>query len=143
MGENRLFWPQEMMDEWIVDEKASIKDDLLTIIDDNLTYKLSQAVHFIADVGDGDDVHSLIGKVKELDALAKMDSEHYMDSVLINDSAYQVVQGFTGIPVVNSVIQTVQPAPVNQKSQAPVVQQGEGEDSEDRELLANFLLDNL
>jgi hypothetical protein len=88
MGENRLFWPQEMMDEWLVDEKAVISDDVLTISDENKKYRILQAVHFVADVGDGDDIHSLVGKVKEVSILENMGAEHYMDSVIIEDSAY-------------------------------------------------------
>lgn len=139
MGENRLFWPQEMMDEWIVDEKATIEDDLLTITGENMTYRLSQAVHFIADVGDGSDLHSLIGKVKELSTLQEMGCEHYMDSVLLEDSAYQVVQGFTGIPVVDKVQQSSQIEGTAAKAMADSL----GEESDDRDLLARFLLDNL
>ncbi|MBN2529156.1 MAG: hypothetical protein JXR76_22395 [Deltaproteobacteria bacterium] len=139
MGENRLFWPQEMMDEWIVDEKATIEDDLLTITEENMTYRLSQAVHFIADVGDGADQHSLIGKVKELSILQDMGCEHYMDSVLLEDSAYQVVQGFTGVPVVDKVQQSSQIENTAAKAMANSL----GEENDDRDLLARFLLDNL
>jgi len=68
-----------------------------------------------------------------------MGCEHYMDSVLIEDSAYQVVQGFTGVPVLDSLQQT--------SSQTGPVARGNtdltGEDSDDRDLLARFLLDNL
>ncbi|MBN2715774.1 MAG: hypothetical protein JXX14_07955 [Deltaproteobacteria bacterium] len=139
MGENRLFWPQEMMDEWIIDEKASIEDNLLTITDENMTYKLSQAVHFVADVGDGSDQHSLIGKVKELSTLLDMGCEHYMDSVLLEDSAYQVVQGFTGVPVIDEAKQSPPKGTPGSKSpSAPT-----GDDYDDRDLLARFLLDNL
>lgn len=139
MGENRLFWPQEMMDEWVVDEKASIEDDVLTIIEEKMTYKLSQAVLFVSDVGDGSDEHSLIGKVKELSALSEMGCEQYMDSVLVEDSAYQVVQGFTGIPTAET-LQLASQAPAGE----PNVQTAStGEESDERELLANFLLDNL
>ena len=139
MGENRLFWPQEMMDDWIIDEKASIEDDLLTIIGENMTYRLSQAVHFVADVGDGSDQHSLIGKVKELSTLQKMGCEHYMDSVLLGDSAYEVVQGFTGIPVVDNLQQSAQKKSSGSKGKTD----SSGDENDDRDLLANFLLDNL
>jgi hypothetical protein len=139
MGENRLFWPQEMMDEWIIDEKASIDDNLLTITDENMKYQLSQAVHFVADVGDGADLHALVGKVKELSTLTTMGCEHYMDSVLLEDSAYQVVQGFTGVPFLDV---EKQPSLVT----GPVTgskMDTSGEDPDDRDLLARFLLDNL
>ena len=91
MGINRLFWPQELLDEWVVEEKAAIEGDVLSTAEDRLRYKLAQAVHFVADVADGSDPHRLVGKVKEIATLEAMGAEHYMDSVLIEDSAYQVV----------------------------------------------------
>ena len=99
MGNNRLFWPQETMDTWIVEEKAIIENDILKIVDEGHRYKLLQAVHFVADVGDGSDPHKLVGRVKELETLAEIGAEHYMDSVLLEDSAYKVVPGFTGEPL--------------------------------------------
>ncbi|MBN2803505.1 MAG: hypothetical protein JXR91_10445 [Deltaproteobacteria bacterium] len=127
MGVNRLFWPQETMDEWVVDEKAQIKDDVVTLTEGNKQYKIEQAVHFIQDVGDGDDPYALTGKVKELSTLEQMDAEHYMDSVIIKDSAYQVVTGFTGIP-----LQSDPPRKIEND-----------DNSDDKDLLANFLLNNL
>ena len=104
-----------MMDEWLGDEKALIEEDVLTIIEDKMKYKLSQAVHFVADVGDGDDAHKMIGKVKEVSTLEEMGSEHYMDSVIIEDSAYEVVQGFTGLPLVDEATAASQsPTPFSQ-----------------------------
>ncbi len=143
MGENRLFWPQEMMDEWVVDEKAVIEEDVLTIVEEQKKYRIRQAVLFVTDVGDGQDSHSLLGRVKEVETLVSGGAEHYMDSVIIKDSAYQVVQGFTGVPVVN---RTAQAAATGIKGDniAGAVKTRAGEtDSDDKELLANFLLNNL
>ena len=141
MGSNRLFWPQETMDEWIVEEKATIENDMLKILDDGHLYKLSQAVHFVADVGDGTDPHKLIGRVKEVETLTEIGAEHYMDSVLIEDSAYEVVPGFTGEPILEVVPKITMKS--GDISGAVMIQAGEDGDSEDRELLAKFLLDNL
>ena len=138
MGNNRLFWSQDTMDEWVVEDKASIKNNLLILKDEPVKYRLSQAVHFVADVGDGDDANKLVGRVKEIASLEEMGAEHYMDSVLIEDSAYQVVSGFTGEPVADEA----------KKSEGGditgAVKTKAGDDKEeDRELLAKFLLDNL
>ncbi len=141
MGSNRLFWPQETMDTWIVAEKATIEDDILKIVDEGQRYKLSQAVHFVADVGEGTDPHKLVGRVKELETLAEIGAEHYMDSVLIEDSAYKVVPVFTGEPILEVVPKVTMRS--GDISGAVMTQAGENGDSEDRELLAKFLLDNL
>lgn len=138
MGATRLFWPQDMMDQLTVDEKATIEGDVLSLVDDNLSYRVNQAVHFIADVGDGSDPHKLVGRVKELTILEELGAEHYMDSVLIGDSAYEVVEGFAGEPIVEITGDTKGVDITG----AVAAQAGEGE-GEDRELLAKFLLDNL
>ena len=129
------------MDTWIVEEKAIIEDDMLKIVDEGHHYKLSQAVHFVADVGDGSDPHKLVGRVKELETLAEIGAEHYMDSVLIEDSAYKVVPGFTGEPILEVASKVTRRS--GDISGAVMIQAGEDGDSEDRELLAKFLLDNL
>jgi len=138
MGANRLFWPQDVMDQLTVDEKATIEDDVLLLAEEKLRYRVRQAVHFVADVGDGSDPHKLVGRVKELSALEGLGAEHYMDSVLIGDSAYKVVEGFAGEPI----IEITGDGKGVDITGAVVAQAGEGE-GEDRELLAKFLLDNL
>ena len=140
IGVNRFFWPQELLDQWIVDEKIILDGDKLTLAEEKRDFKVQQAVYFVADVGDGEDVHELVGRVKEVATLEEMGAEHYMDSVLIDDSAYQVVPGFTGEPV-------AEPALDPKSSAADITGAISGhageEESDDRELLAKFLLDNL
>jgi hypothetical protein len=141
MGANRLFWPQETMDEWIVGEKVTIDGDVLLIRDVQRSYRISQAVYFEADVGGGEDPHGLVGRVKETAALEKLGAEHYMDSVLIGDSAYKVTPGFTGQPI-------IQMSAADRGADilgAVITKAGGGTSGEndDRELLARFLLDNL
>jgi hypothetical protein len=139
MGANRLFWPQEMMDQLMLDEQANIEDGVLSIAGDKLRYRVNQAVHFVADVGDGADAHKLVGRVKEVAALEQLGAEHYMDSVLLGDSAYQVVPGFSG----EALVDVSGAAKGEDITGAVAAQAGGGEDGEDRELLAKFLLDNL
>ena len=64
-----------------------------------------------------------------------------MDSVLIEDSAYEVVPGFTGEPIIEVVQKSTMRS--GDISVAVMTQAGEDGDSEDTELLAKFLLDNL
>jgi len=141
MGANRLFWPQETMDEWIVEEKATIDGDVLLLRDAKLRYHVSPAVYFEADVGGGADQQGLVGRVKEKAALEKLGAEHYMDSVLLGDSAYKVTPGFTGQPIID-VATARRGADI---SGAVITQAGDQTSGEngDRELLARFLLDNL
>ena len=142
MGENRFFWPQELLDEWIVDEKIALDGATLTITSEDRTYEVQQAVYFEADVGDGSDGHGLVGRVKEIATLEEMGAEHYMDSVLIEDSAYQVVPGFTGMPLCAQA----QEAPAAAAANLPdALAAGDAEDGagDDKELLAKVLIENL
>jgi hypothetical protein len=141
MGANRLFWPQETMDEWIVDEKVTIDGDVLLIREAHKSYHISQAVYFEADVGGGGDPHGLVGRVKETATLEKLGAEHYMDSVLMGDSAYKVTPGFTGQPIVE-VSSAERGADISGAVITQAGDQASGENG-DRELLARFLLDNL
>ncbi len=140
MGVNRLFWPQELLDEWVLDEKAVIEGDMLSLTKEKQRFNLRQAVLFQTDVGDGADAHGLVGRVKEMAILEEMHAEHYMDSVLVGDSAYKVVPGYTGEPLVDidgvSKGDDITGAVSTRTGAA-------GEAGDDRELLAQFLLDNL
>ncbi|MFO8073471.1 MAG: hypothetical protein R6V85_16525 [Polyangia bacterium] len=139
MGVNRLFWPQESLDELVAEEKASIEDDVLSMAGDKLRYRLAPAVYFVSDVGDGEDPHDLVGRVKETPSLEEMGAEHYMDSVLLEDTAYEVAPGFVGEPLVE-----IRSQPRGDDiSGAVVAGAGDVGENEDRELLARFLLNNL
>ena len=137
MGISRLFWPQELLDQWIVEEKISMEGDALTLVKENKTYAIKQALYFKSDVGDGDDKFQLLGRVKELSALEAMGAECYMDSVIIEDSAYQVTGGFLG--VASNVEDLSSTRPRVQASSLPPAE----DERDDRELLAKFLIDNL
>ncbi|MCP4198339.1 MAG: hypothetical protein GY762_14410 [Proteobacteria bacterium] len=102
---------------------------------------MNQAIYFAEDVGDGGDQYQLVGRVKNVEVLEGMGAEHYMDSVLIGDSAYQVVTGFAGAPEAKDAEQT-QSKPTD-ISGAIATQTGDETDVDDRELLARFLIDNL
>lgn len=141
MGVNRVFWPQTLLDQWIVDEKIVLENDTLVIREKNQAYKVFQAVFFETDVGDGSDTLGLIGRVKEVVALDEMGAEHYMDSVLIGDAAYQVVPGFIGTPV-ELIIQGSKVPPID-ISGAIATHTGDNDEDTDRELLARFLIENL
>jgi hypothetical protein len=142
MGTNRLFWPQTVLDELMLEEKVSIEADTLTIAAQKSRYRVKQAVHFLADVSGGTDPHRLVGRVKELETLVPLGAEHYMDSVLLGESAYQVVPGFTGEPLVD-VSSDAARERAEDISQAVVKETGAKDESNDQELLARFLLENL
>jgi hypothetical protein len=98
MGRNRIFLPQEALDRLIQDEKVSVADDQLTIHGEGRKYDIVPAVRFMSDVAGTGDPHKLLGRVKEKPQLDQLGAEHYMGSVVLGDSAYEVQDGFVGTP---------------------------------------------
>jgi hypothetical protein len=96
MSANRVFFPQQALDRWLDEGHVALAGDELFIPAAGRHFRLQAAVHFVADVAETGDPHSLCGKVKTLDDVTGMAGEHCADSVVLGDSAYQVVEGFLG-----------------------------------------------
>ena len=165
-----LFVPQSVLDRWSEQGKVQVDGHVLTILGENKAFSLTSAVRFIK-MEAGDDVSSLLQKVKTTDALKQMGAEHYMESVILGDSAYQVQQGFladanalrraaaasqsppspkAGPPA--AVAATVAPAAAAPAAPPPAAasalaaaaaERKSAEQSGEQDLLAQFLLENL
>jgi hypothetical protein len=96
MSANRVFFPQQALDEWLGQGRAMLVDDELTVGPAARRFKLQSALHFVAEVAGTPDAHDLVGKVKTVEQVQAMAGEHYADSVVLGDNAYQVVEGFAG-----------------------------------------------
>jgi len=96
MNANRVFFPQQTLDQWLEQGCAALVGDELMLGPDGRRFRLSSALRFVEEVGGGGDPHALIGKVKAVDEVQALAGEHCADSVIIGDSAYQVVEGFLG-----------------------------------------------
>ncbi|MGZ6124888.1 MAG: hypothetical protein ACXWLR_08000 [Myxococcales bacterium] len=88
-----LFVPQSVLDKWSEQGRIQVDGNVLTILGEQKSFALTSAVRFIK-MEAGDDNAGLLAKVKTTDALKQMGAEHYMESVLLGESAYQVQQGF-------------------------------------------------
>lgn len=91
-----VFIPQSMLDAWADQGKVELADTTLHLLQEQRSVDLNPAVRFLSVIGDEDDPHRLKGKVKTIDQLKEMGAEHYMDSVILGDVGYQVVEGFMG-----------------------------------------------
>ncbi|MGH7438853.1 MAG: hypothetical protein ACRENE_24465 [Polyangiaceae bacterium] len=100
--ENRFFFPQAALDQWIVDEKVELRDGEMSIIGAARHYRLSEAVHVVREVSGTTDRHDLVGRVKPLGALERLGAEIVESSMLLGDAAYDVEQGWVGTPVASS-----------------------------------------
>lgn len=96
MGTNRVFFPQEALDTWVVDERVMVEDDILTLKPEGRRFKLQSAVRFVTEVGGGGDARQLVGKVKTRQQLAELGGELCANSVLLDEDAYDVIEGFLG-----------------------------------------------
>src|ERR671926_864766 len=88
-----LFVPQSVLDKWSEQGRIEVDGNVLTILGEQKSFALTSAVRFIK-MEAGEDTAGLLAKVKTTDALKQMGAEHYMESVLLGESAYQVQQGF-------------------------------------------------
>ncbi len=155
-----LFVPQTVLDKWSEQGKVAVDGHVLTLLSENRSFQLTSAVRFLK-MEAGDDTARLLAKVKTTDALKAMGAEHYMDSVILGECAYQVQQGFladanairlaaaaAGLkaaepppPPPDAFEQT--PPPQKPLPAAAVAAVARSNDDEENDLLAQFLLENM
>lgn len=99
MRENRLFVPQQMLDQWLSEDRVDVEGETMVTKPEGQRLELTTAVLFKAEVTGSADAHALLGKVLDLEQLAQIGAEHYADSVILGDNAYQVLEGFAGTPL--------------------------------------------
>ncbi len=105
MGKNRLFIPQETLDEWIESNRADVEANEMTLADDGHVYHLATAVLFLQEATGASDPHNLIGRVKEDAQLTILGADAYMDSVILEDNAYDVTRGFIAMPALDPTLE--------------------------------------
>lgn len=95
----RLFLPQSTLEEWALDDKADLKEGKLVVAGEQGAYLVKPAVHFVKVVS-GQDDRKLVSKVKTDEQLSELGADHFADSVVLGDSAYEVVPGYLAeVPV--------------------------------------------
>ncbi len=95
--ENRIFFPQTALDEWIVEGTAELQDGELTLLETGRRYRLAEAVHVVRDASGGGDPE-LVGRVKARIYLEQLGAEIVESSMLLGDAAYDVEPGWIGVP---------------------------------------------
>src|SRR5580693_1947363 len=96
--ENRVFFPQAALDQWIVDGSVELQGGELTVLSAGRQYRLAEAVYVLRDVSGTGDTHELVGLVKARAYLEQLGAELMETSMLVGDSAYDVEPGWLGIP---------------------------------------------
>jgi hypothetical protein len=99
MSENRVFVSQETLDRWLSEERVDVDGDVLTLQQDGQRFHLATALHFLSEVAGGGDPEAWLGKVKPLESVVESGGEHCAGSVVLGESAFEVIEGFLGVPI--------------------------------------------
>jgi hypothetical protein len=146
-----LFVPQSVLDKWSEQGRIEVNGNVLTILGEQKSFALTPAVRFIK-MEAGEDNAGLLAKVKTTDALKQMGAEHYMESVILGENAYQVQQGFLAdanalrraAAASTATSSAPAPAPPGGAADPAKAPAGQGEKKgEEQDMLEQFLLDNL
>lgn len=98
---SRLFIAQEALDSWVAEGRGELVRDELVDRAAGRRFRLCEGVRFLSEVTGGPDPHGLVGKVKDLEQLAALQGEQMADSVIVGENAYEVQQGFVGVPILD------------------------------------------
>lgn len=137
MGKNRVFFPQEALDRWLVEGRVEISGSELTIVGERRRYRMVEAVRVLSEEAGHSDPDELVGKVKTVLYLTELGAELLGDSMVLGDNAYRVVAGWLGSPV-GTLAEHHAERQELRVSRAPPPATGS-----DEELLAAFLARNL
>src|ERR1700712_4996053 len=99
MSKNRVFFPQEALDRWLVNGEVELAQGLLTIKTEGRRFRLVEAARVMAEVSGLPDPHELTGKVKTVGFLSELGASLLGQSMVIADNAYEVVPGWLGSPI--------------------------------------------
>jgi hypothetical protein len=96
---SRLFISVERLDAWSGVGRAALEGDQMTLTELGRKFSMVPAVHFVRATGQDTDPYDLVGRVKTKDVLQSMGAEQFANSVIYNDMAYDVIDGFIGDPL--------------------------------------------
>jgi hypothetical protein len=99
MAKNRVFFPQEALDSWLVDGRVELTNDELMIRSEGRKFRITEAVRVLSELTNTPDLNDLVGRVKSRVFLQALEAEILEGSMIIGDNAYEVVPGFLGTPV--------------------------------------------
>lgn len=96
---NTVFFPQAMLDVLAELGHLDLVGEELVLTSGGYRYRIEEAVRVLREVTTGEDPSRLCGKVRSRAALTDSGAELLGGSMLIEESAYDVVPGFVGEPV--------------------------------------------
>ena len=99
MTATRIFFSTTSLNDWLGKGAAELDGEEMVIAEHGLRLRIISAVRFLEVLTEYKKATAnLVGKVKDLEQLKKMKADHYEDSVVLDDIAYRVEEGFLGVP---------------------------------------------
>jgi hypothetical protein len=92
----KVFFAQALLDRLMDAGRIDVHGDELTLVREGVRLRVHEAVQIVREATTGRDPLALTGKVKPRTALVEAGAELLGDSMLIEDSAYDVVCGLAG-----------------------------------------------
>ena len=96
---SRLFISVDRLDAWTDEGRAALEGDSMTLIELGRKFTMTPAVCFVKTMGSDQDPYDLVGRVKSKPQLEAMGAEQLANSVIYQDMAYDVIDGFIGEPL--------------------------------------------
>jgi hypothetical protein len=137
--QNRVFFPQAALDEWLADGRIELTGHELSILAEARRYKLAEAAHVVKEVTGTADPNELIGRVKSVQYLDELGAELLEGSMILGDNAYDVVPGFLASPIGTFEEFVASPERAKARSQSSFPDEPRTEE----DLLARFIMKNL
>ena len=137
---SRLFVSQELLDQWSGEGKIELEGNVLKLINEGRFFEIQPGVRFVKVVA-GEDRQSLNCKVKTEGQMSALGAELYMNSVLVGEDAYDVQTGFL-CEVPAEAAQAIAAPGAGRPADAGAPK-GAPKTSDERSMLAQFLLENL
>jgi hypothetical protein len=94
----QLFISQERLDAWNAEQRVVLDGNIMTLADDGRSFRIRPAVRFlrVRVAGSTEDPNHLLETVHDEHSLDEMGADHYMYSVILGETAYDVQPGFLG-----------------------------------------------
>ncbi len=137
--QNRVFFPQIALDQWITDGTIELSGTEISISKEARRYRIAEAARIVKEVSGAPDVNELVGRVKSKQYLLELGAELLEGSMLLGDNAYEVVPGWLASPI--GTFEEFVSSPERAKARGAAFSKDEPRTDED--LLARFLLKNL
>lgn len=95
----RLFISLDRLDAWTVEGRAALDGEHMILTELGRRFTMTPAVCFVRTTANDRDPYDLLGRVCSKPQLEQMGAEQLANSVIYQDMAYDVIDGFVGEPL--------------------------------------------